>query len=269
MSVRPSEILDIRHELPPRLRAKAESVLKTGESPVGVVRARFGPATELFAGADPAQRDAAYQSSRRMTRTSIVIPTERFMTASKEWHLSPELTLQAKEKGGASSLELVDGRGLVTHWRYTPAMNKAAHHFVDRWKLLRNGPIRGKRSRRSDRAALPELRLAHQRGAGLLRELRSRCREPGRQRSLLRLLTFARKRAWVGVIGRYFDDRQHGGQHDTALSDEAHARQSTGSLPKRSVGGFLSHSLAAGRARRGIRPVLAVDVGPEPTSSPG
>jgi len=58
---------------------------------------------------------------------------------SKAWHLSPDTTLQAREKGGASSLELVNCQGLMAQWRYTPARNKAAHHFVDRWKLFRSG----------------------------------------------------------------------------------------------------------------------------------
>ena len=61
------------------------------------------------------------------------------VTGNNAWQLSPEVTLQTKEKGGASSLELVDCQGLVAQWRYTPARSKAAHHFVDRWKLLRSG----------------------------------------------------------------------------------------------------------------------------------
>ena len=171
MSVRSPEILDIRQELPPRLRAKAESVLEADE----VLLAWFEPDLDRQLNFSPGLillTDTRLISLSENDQDFDRNPGEETQPAGKAWNLSPEITLQAKEKGGASSLELVDCQGLVAQWRYTPAKSKAAHHFVDRWKLLRSGQPAESEASESTRAALPELRLAHQGGAGLLRELR-------------------------------------------------------------------------------------------------
>ena len=55
-------------------------------------------------------------------------------------------------------------------------------------------------------------------------------------RSLLRLLSFARKRGWMAALGVVLDGRQHGRQHGAALPDEADARRRAGPLPERSGG---------------------------------
>ena len=139
MSVRSSEILDIRQELPPRLRAKAESVLKADEA----LLAWFEPDLDArlhFSSGLLLLTDTRLISLSECDQGHDNVSGGGGYSATESWYLSAELALQAREKGGASSLELVDCRGLVTQWRHTLAKAKAAHYFVDRWKLLRNGP---------------------------------------------------------------------------------------------------------------------------------
>ncbi len=116
------------------------------------------------------------------------------------WNLSPEITLQAKEKGGASSLELVDCRGLLTQWRHTPARAKAAHHFVDRWKLFRSGPsTNGELAEVAD-AFCPSCGAPVKGDQGFCETCAS-LSGPKPVGSLLRLLRFARKRSGVVALG--------------------------------------------------------------------
>ena len=218
MSVRSPEIPDIRQELPPRLRAKAESALQGNE----ILLAWFEPDLDrqlrfsqglilltdkrLISLADDESREQGARSREHGAGStergsSSPLPAPRFppaaangpQTADKAWQLSPEITLQAKEKGGASALELVNGHGLLAQWRHTPAKNKAAHHFVDRWKLFRSGlPAEGETGESSD-ALCPSCGLPIKGEQGFCENCASL---PGAKpgRSLLRLLTFARKR---------------------------------------------------------------------------
>lgn len=107
--------------------------------------------------------------------------------------------------GGAVALELIDCHSLLSQWRFTPARGKAAHHFVDRWKLFRNGqevaggaasqgvgdggdvfcpgcgaPMNGEYGFCDACATAPGIKAG---------------------RSLLRLLTFARKRGPMALLG--------------------------------------------------------------------
>ncbi|MGA2258677.1 MAG: hypothetical protein ABSG53_28760, partial [Thermoguttaceae bacterium] len=122
---------------------------------------------------------------------------------SKAWHLSPDTTLQAREKGGASSLELVNCQGLMAQWRYTPARNKAAHHFVDRWKLFRSGQTaEGGVAESTTEALCPSCGLPIKGDQGFCETCATLPGiKPGR--SLLRLLTFARKRVGVASLGLF------------------------------------------------------------------
>jgi len=199
VSVRSSEILDIRKELPPRLRAKAESVLEGNE----VLLAWFEP--------DLDSQLNFSQGLILLTDTRLISLTENDQTfdnspygdnkaASKAWHLSPEITLQTKEKGGASSMELVDCRGLVAQWRHSPARSKASHHFVDRWKLLRSGQPTEGEATESTESLCPSCGSPIKGEQGFCESCASLSGiKPGR--SLLRLLTFARKRGWVALLG--------------------------------------------------------------------
>ncbi len=120
LPVRSSENFDIRSELPPRLRAKAESALEAGE--------------HLLAWFEP-DLDAALNYSSRLlllTDTRLVSLAAEDQDADSSWQLAPEVVLQTSEKGAAQSLELVNGQSLLAYWRYTPAKNKLAHHFLQR-----------------------------------------------------------------------------------------------------------------------------------------
>ncbi len=130
------------------------------------------------------------------------IPRVDGNTFHKAWYLSPDITLQAKEMGGASSLELVNSQGLVARWRHTPAKGKAAHHFVDRWKLLRSGLPVESEATESTESLCPSCGLPVKGEQGFCENCASL---PGSKpaASLLRLLTFARKRGWVAVLGLF------------------------------------------------------------------
>ena len=123
-------------------------------------------------------------------------------TPGKAWYLSPDITLLAKERGGASSLELVDGQGLVAQWRHTPARGKAAHHFVDRWKLLRSGLPAESEATEATEPLCPSCGLPIKGEQGFCENCASL---PGSKpgHSLLRLLTFARRRAGMASLGLF------------------------------------------------------------------
>ncbi len=108
--------------------------------------------------------------------------------------------LQIRELGGAAALELVDRHGLLAQWRYTPAKAKAAHHFLDRWKAFRNGQTVHVEGGETSDATCPSC------GAPLKGEqgfCEACLMAPGVKagRSLLRLLTFSRKRAPMALFG--------------------------------------------------------------------
>ena len=108
--------------------------------------------------------------------------------------------LQIRELGGAAALELVDRHGLLAQWRYTPAKAKAAHHFLDRWKAFRNGQTVHVEGGETSDATCPSC------GAPLKGEqgfCEACLMAPGVKagRSLLRLLTFSRKRPPMALFG--------------------------------------------------------------------
>ena len=210
-------MLDISQELPPRLRAKAKSVLEGKE----VVLAWFEPDLDgqlnfsqgLILLTDKRlislseNDDTQRQFERRPPRALTLSQRERGAHGEAQmvrnaWRLSPEITLQAKEKGGASALELVDGHGLLAQWRHTPARNKAAHHFVDRWKQFRSGQPEMGEAADSTELLCPSCGLPIKGEQGICENCGAL---PGTKpgRSLLRLLTFARKRAWIAALGLF------------------------------------------------------------------
>ncbi len=199
MSVRSPEIVDIRHELPPRLRAKAESVVEAGE----VLLAWFEPDLDSQLNFSPRLillTDVRLIDLSENGKDFEQNPRGDTPTDNKAWYLAAEITLQVKDKGGASALELVDGQGLVAQWRYSPAKNKAAHHFLDRWKLLRSGQPAESETAESSESLCPSCGLPIKGEQGFCENCASL---PGTKpgRSLLRLVTFARKRAWVATLG--------------------------------------------------------------------
>ena len=198
MSVRAPEFVDIRPELPPRLRGKIEAVLD--------------PQEPLLAWFEP-DLDAELNFSQGLvllTGTRIVSLAEPGLHVSNPqspisdpftaWALSAEPCLQVKEMGGAAALQLVDGRGLLAQWRYTPARAKAAHHFVERWKLSRNGQTADGELVEAAEALCPSCGAPTKGEQGLC-EACATLQGPKAGRSLLRLLAFARRRAPVVALG--------------------------------------------------------------------
>ena len=102
--------------------------------------------------------------------------------------------------GGAAALQLVNSQGLLAQWRYSPAKAKAAHHFIDRWKFFRSGQSANGENGETDDTFCPSC------GAPLKGE-QGFCEAcstlPGIKagRSLLRLLTFASRHRWIGLLG--------------------------------------------------------------------
>ncbi len=199
MSVRSPEILDIRHELPPRLRAKAAPVLEDNEA----LLAWFE--TDLDCQLNFSQGLLLLTDKRLISLSEDGRDLDRNRAAetplaSNAWYLSPEITLQSMEKGGAAALELVDGQRLLAHWRHTPAMGVAAHRFVDRWKQLHSGqPMEGEVPDSSE-PLCPSCGLPIKGEQGICESCTAL---PGIKpaRSLLRLLIFARKCRGMALLG--------------------------------------------------------------------
>ena len=119
---------------------------------------------------------------------------------ARAWDLSAEMSLRIRELGGAAALELVDAKGLLAQWRYTPANAKAAHHFVDRWKLLRSGTSTNSESSENGDAHCPRCGGPLNGEQGIC-EACAALPEIKAGRSLLRLLSFARKRGSMASLG--------------------------------------------------------------------
>ena len=199
MSVRPPETLDIRHELPPRLRATADSVLAAGEVLVAWFEPDLGSQLNFSPGLILLTDTRLISVAESNQDFHQNLGVERG-TASKVWNLSLEITLQAKEKGGASSLELADCQGLIAHWRYTPARSKAARRFVDRWKLLHSERPAESEGADATESLCPSCGLPIKGEQGFCETCASL---PGAKpgRSLLRLLIFARRRGGMALLG--------------------------------------------------------------------
>jgi ATP-binding cassette subfamily B protein len=193
------EILDVRQELPLRLRAKAESVLDANET----LLAWFEP--DLDAQLNFSQgllllTDRRIVSLAESDQELESAPGNNGQSTGKAWPHSAETTLAAKEKGGASALQLAGGRGLLAQWRHTHARSKAAHHFVDRWKLLRSGQPVDTGLLESSEALCPSCGSPIKGEQGFC-EVCASLPATKPVGSLLRLLRFARKRAGVVTLG--------------------------------------------------------------------
>jgi ATP-binding cassette subfamily B protein len=214
MSVRSLENFDIRSELLPRLRAKAESALDADEP----ILAWFEPdldnrlnySSGLLLLTDrrlislSADDQEVVQSSLDAKPSTVeqgtsgkdgVCPAWR-----RAWQLTPEIVLQTTEKGAAHSLELVNGQGLVAHWRYTPAKSKSAHHFLERCRLLRNGQSDDGAAADATEPLCPTCGLPIKGEQGLCENCGALQRSRA-GRSLLRLMTFVRRHAWAALLG--------------------------------------------------------------------
>ncbi len=198
MSVRSPESVDIRQELPPRLQSKVVSALGSHE--------------QLLAWFEPDLDSALNFSHGLILLTSGRIigltmddqgESDRGLESSQQpriWPLCGDSSVRIREMGGAAALELLDGHGLLAQWRYTPARAKAAHHFVDRWKLFRSGSSSNSDSSEAADTLCPSCGAPIKGEEGFCENC---AMLPGTKpgRSLLRLLAFARKRATIAILG--------------------------------------------------------------------
>jgi ATP-binding cassette, subfamily B, bacterial len=216
VSERPSESADIRQELPSRLRETVAAVLPSEEPLLawfetdldsalnfsqGLVLLTKGRIISLAEGASTGGVGWTSGSvSRQLDEPGD--PSHRSGQLDKPltWPLCADSSLQIKEMGGAAALQLIDEQGLLAQWRYTPAKAKAAHHLVERWRAFRSG-----QATVSDNGDIGET-FCPSCGAPLKGEegfCEACMTAPGVKagRSLLRVLSFARNRAPMAVLG--------------------------------------------------------------------
>ena len=155
MSVFSPDSVDIRQELPLRLRDKVASVLDTHEPLLAwfepdldaglnfsqglllLTKCRLIglPGAETAPSADVGRNSAA--RFRQLLVLSMWTPEPRsYSGIPSSWPLSHESNLRIREMGGAAALDLINDHGLLARWRFTPARTKAAHHFVESLESL-------------------------------------------------------------------------------------------------------------------------------------
>ena len=129
MSTRPSSIPDAWLNLPAQLRRAAEGELRPGES----MLAWFEP---------------DLNAELRFAQGLVVLTEQRVLSVDfdaggavqwRQWPLEPGTRLRTKEEGAAGALELLNERGRLTHWRFTPGRASAAHRLAARFHALREG----------------------------------------------------------------------------------------------------------------------------------
>jgi ATP-binding cassette subfamily B protein len=77
-------------------------------------------------------------------RSSQLTLTDRHISAGNQsWPLAATLTLAHHDHAGIGTLELFDGRGLLTRWRYTLSHNPAALRFEREFNRLRDSCASG------------------------------------------------------------------------------------------------------------------------------
>jgi ATP-binding cassette subfamily B protein len=119
----------------------------------------------------------------------------------RAWPLAPGIALRTREEGGAATLELLDQRGRLAHWRFTAGRVAAAHRLVERFKAREEGAPAAENGEAGEAESLcqacglpipPESHLCSACAAAL-------ATRPAQ--TLFRLLPFARARAGMIVLG--------------------------------------------------------------------
>ena len=136
MSLLSNNLPDAWQKLPAALRNRAEAELRPGES----MLAWLEPDLDInlnFA------RGLVVLTNQRLLGLSFSAAAAPAADAAavecRDWPLEPPMVLRTKEEGGAATLELLDDRGRLAHWRFTAGRAAAAHRLVERLKTLREG----------------------------------------------------------------------------------------------------------------------------------
>ncbi|MGA2619823.1 MAG: ABC transporter ATP-binding protein [Thermoguttaceae bacterium] len=221
MPLSPSELPDSWQELPAAWRAEAEAELGPDETPLAWLEpdldARLNYADGLLVLTDRrlVSLEMATEDARRTTDASTATDDGRRTTDGntptsvvrrpspvelRQWPLSDQLVIQAKEQRGAGSLELLDSGGRLAQWRYTPARAKAAHRLVDRFRIQQSGqPAEGNGAEPAE-SVCPSCGAVIQGEQGFCAACAAApIARPAR--TLLRLVRFARRRSGMAMLG--------------------------------------------------------------------
>ena len=120
--------------------------------------------------------------------------------AFQAWPLTAEIVLEAKECGGAGTLELVGPETVLAHWRYTSARTAAAHRLAERLKGLKVGHSGEEDSGGAAEALCPScgMPVSSDQGVCLACTAGPSVRPA---KSFFRLARFARHRAPIALLG--------------------------------------------------------------------
>lgn len=114
----------------------------------------------------------------------------------RRWDLRPDLQLRKIDRAGLGSLELVDDRGLLAVWRYTAVQINGAASLVSDFQRLKSGGLDQATS-----SICPSCGGPMQEGQVLCNNCAPTA-VPDTTRSLLRLVRFAKPRAWM-ILGGF------------------------------------------------------------------
>jgi ATP-binding cassette subfamily B protein len=184
---------EIRQELPFRLRGKVAAILDANEAVIAWFEPDLDPGLNFSQG-------LVVLAATRIVGAGFSKIDGKDAAEPCAWDMQMGTLLQIRELGGAAALELVDSNGLLAQWRYTPAKAKSAHHFVDRWKQLRNGVTTNGEGAENDDAVCPKCG-GPLNGEQEICEACTALQGIKAGRSLLRLLSFARKRSSMAALG--------------------------------------------------------------------
>jgi ATP-binding cassette subfamily B protein len=184
-------------DLAPAVRQSIEKLLEEGERIVGWFepnlnqQLRFGRGLVVLTNralvACDVMATSASNAPLRKDRETIASSS----IDAQRWPITAELKLRKIDRAGLGSLELVDADGLVAVWRYTASQKNGAASFVSDFQRLKDGNLDAPTASVCPSCGGPMLE------GQLLCNNCAPTAVPDTTRSLLRLVRFAKPRAWM------------------------------------------------------------------------